>query len=228
MAAAAAETGVSERALRDWFETELVTPQGIRGQVLYGPRQNGAFSERAVRMLTDAHLVRAESRRGATWYELAHDRLIEPVKEDNARWREVNLSHFERLATWWDEQNRPDQALLTGPDLVNAETWVAANAATLSLREQEFFEASRKAADQAERERRAAKRTRRWLVIAVVGCILAAAFGALGLASTAAHRATRERRRGCRSVGEAFFTADSDINLSLLLSRARGIAAWRF
>ena len=73
-------------------------------------------------MLTDAHLVRAESRRGATWYELAHDRLIEPVKEDNARWREVNLSHFERLATWWDEQNRPDQALLTGPDLVNAET----------------------------------------------------------------------------------------------------------
>ena len=41
VAAAAAETGVSERALRDWFETELVTPQGIRGQVLYGPRQNG-------------------------------------------------------------------------------------------------------------------------------------------------------------------------------------------
>ena len=150
-------------------------------------------------MLTDAHLVRAESRRGATWYELSHDRLIEPVKEDNARWREVNLSHFERLATWWDEQKRPDQALLTGPDLVNAETWVAANAATLSPREQEFFEASRKAADQAERERRAAKRTRRWLVIAVVGCMLAAAIRRLGLAGTAGHRATRQRRRGRRS-----------------------------
>ena len=219
VAAAAAETGVSERALRDWFETELVTPQGIRGQVLYGPRQNGAFSEGAVRMLTDAHLVRAESRRGATWYELAHDRLIEPVKEDNARWREVNLSHFERLATWWDEQNRPDQALLTGPDLVNAETWVAANAATLSPREQEFFEASRKAAEQAERERRAAKRTRRWLVIAVVGCVLAAAFGVW---------AWQSQRRATQLAGDfeisvlassARDALESDVDLGLLLAQ---------
>ena len=220
VAAAAAETGVSERALRDWFETELVTPQGIRGQVLYGPRQNGAFSEGAVRMLTDAHLVRAESRRGATWYELAHDRLIEPVKEDNARWREVNLSHFERLATWWDEQNRPDQALLTGPDLVNAETWVAANAATLSAREQEFFQASRKAAEQAERERRAAKRTRRWLVIAVVGCVLAATLG--GWAWRAQRQATTSANRFAVTAlaGQARDALESDVDLGLLLARA--------
>jgi WD40 repeat protein len=220
VAVAAAETGVSERALRDWFESELVTPQGIRGQVLYGPRQNGAFSEGAVRILTDAHLVRAESRRGATWYELAHDRLIEPVKEDNARWREVNLSHFERLATWWDEQNRPDQALLTGPDLVNAETWVAANAATLSAREQEFFEASRKAAEQAERERRAAKRTRRWLVIAVVGCVLAATLG--GWAWRAQRQATTSANRFAVTAlaGQARDALASDVDLGLLLARA--------
>jgi WD40 repeat protein len=219
VAAAAAETGVSERALRDWFETELVTPQGIRGQVLYGPRQNGAFSEGAVRMLTDAHLVRAESRRGATWYELAHDRLIEPVKEDNARWREVNLSHFERLATWWDEQNRPDQALLTGPDLVNAETWVAANAATLSAREQEFFEASRKASKLAEHERRATKRTRRWLVIAVVGCVLAVAFGVWAWQS----QQRAEQLAGDFEISVLAGTArdqlESDVDLGLLLAQ---------
>ncbi|HET6753388.1 MAG TPA: hypothetical protein VFH23_05500 [Jiangellaceae bacterium] len=219
VAAAAAETGVSERALRDWFESELVTPQGIRGQVLYGPRQNGAFSEGAVRMLTDAHLVRAESRRGATWYELAHDRLIEPVKEDNARWREVNLSHFERLATWWDEQNRPDQALLSGADLVNAEQWVAANAATLSPREHEFLGASRKAADQTARERRAAKRTRRWLVIAVIGSVLAAAFA--GFAWQAQRRATDLAAdfEIAALASEARDALESDVDLGLLLAQ---------
>ena len=70
VAAAAAETGVSGTSTARLVRNRAQTPQGIRGQVLYGPRQNGAFSEGAVRMLTDAHLVRAESRRGATWYEL--------------------------------------------------------------------------------------------------------------------------------------------------------------
>jgi WD40 repeat protein len=218
-AAAAAESGVGERALRDWFENELVTPQGIRGQVLYGPRQNGAFSERAVKMLTDAHLVRAESRRGATWYELAHDRLIEPVKEDNARWRQEHLSYFERLATWWDEQNRPDQALLSGEDLVNAEKWVAANAATLSPREHEFFDASRKVADQAERERRAAKRTRRWLVIAVVGCVLAAAFGGWAWRAQQQAEDAADDSNIVALASEARDALASDVDLGLLLAR---------
>jgi WD40 repeat protein len=219
VAAAAAESGVGERALRDWFENELVTPQGIRGQVLYGPRQNGAFSEGAVKMLTGAHLVRAESRRGATWYELAHDRLIEPVKEDNARWREEHLSYFVRLAAWWDEQNRPDQALLAGDDLIDAEKWVADNAATLSPREQEFFDASRKAADQAERERRAAKRTRRWLVIAVVGCVLAAAFGGWAWRAQQQAEDSAAELEIAALAGEAREALESDVDLGLLLAR---------
>jgi WD40 repeat protein len=226
VAAAAAESGVSERALRDWFETELVTPQGIRGQVLYGPRQNGTFSERAVKMLTDAHLVRAESRRGATWYELAHDRLIEPVKDDNDRWREEHLSHFERLAAWWDKQQRPDQALLSGKDLVDAEKWVAANTETLSAREHEFLDASRKAADHAERERRATKRTRRWLVIAVIGFIVAAV--GFASAATSAVRAGRAQQQAEQLAGEFEVVAlagtardelESDVDLGLLLAR---------
>jgi WD40 repeat protein len=131
----------------------------------------------------------------------------------------VNLSHFERLATWWDEQNRPDQALLTGPDLVNAETWVAANAAALSPREQEFFEASRKAAEHAERERRATKRTRRWLVIAVVGCVLAAAFGVWAWQS----QQRAEQLAGDFEISVLAGTArdqlESDVDLGLLLAQ---------
>src|SRR3954447_15527717 len=41
VAAVARETGVSERALRDWFERELLTAQGFRGQVLEGPDSAG-------------------------------------------------------------------------------------------------------------------------------------------------------------------------------------------
>ena len=34
---AAEQTGVPERAIRDWFEEHLITPQGLRSQVLEGP-----------------------------------------------------------------------------------------------------------------------------------------------------------------------------------------------
>ena len=41
-----------------------------------------------IQKLIDAFLVRAEDRRGSTWYELAHDRLIEPVRDANREWRQ--------------------------------------------------------------------------------------------------------------------------------------------
>jgi WD40 repeat protein len=208
VAAAAAETGVSERALRDWFETELVTPQGIRGQVLYGP-QDGTFSERAVRMLTDAHLVRAESRRGATWYEMAHDRLIEPVKEDNARWREQHMSYYERMASWWDEQDRPGHLLLAEHELPGAERWAADHPDAVSPLESDFIEESHRARDQAERDRRARRRTRRWLVIAVIGCVVAVA------AAAVAWRATDSAEDLARAA-----------EISGLAAQASGAVAW--
>jgi WD40 repeat protein len=217
--AAAAETGLSERALRDWFENELVTPQGIRAQVLHGPQHRDGFGERAVRMLTDAHLVRAESRRGATWYELTHDRLIGPVQEDNARWLEEHLSDFERRAALWDEQSRPDQLLLVETELTAAEAIEAGSAAPLPQQEHDFLEASRKARDQAEREQRASKRTRRWLVVAVIGCI--AALIAAGLAVTSLFETRRERSRADVSAltGKAAGAVGWDVDLSLWLGQ---------
>jgi WD40 repeat protein len=217
--ATAVETGVSERTIRDWFEHELVTPEGIRGQVLRGPQETGAAGQRAVRLLTDAHLVRAESRHGATWYELAHDRLIEPVVDDNARWREEHLTDLERLASWWDQNRRPDQALLAASDIDGAEQWMTANTDAVSQVEREFVAASREAAEQAERERRANRRTRRWLIVAVVGCVLAAGFaGWAGLAQRRAEdlsAATEVTALAGRAADAAAF----DIDLSLLLAR---------
>ncbi len=120
VAATVQTTGVRERIIREWFDKQLITEQGLRGQVLHGPKQSQGLSNRAIIPLVDAHLVRAENRRGATWYELAHDRLISPVRNNNADWFQANLSTLQRQAALWDEQNRPVGLLLRGDALKNA------------------------------------------------------------------------------------------------------------
>ena len=85
-ATVAAETGVPERAIREWFDRHLITAQGIRGQVLAGPEGSQGLDNRAIERLVNAYLVRREERRGATWFELAHDRLIGPLSRDNKAW----------------------------------------------------------------------------------------------------------------------------------------------
>ncbi len=90
--AAALGFGLTERTIRNWFDRKLITEQGIRDQVLEGPKESEGLDNRAIRPLVGAHLVRAERRRGATWLELAHDRLIEPVQASNAAWRRARLT----------------------------------------------------------------------------------------------------------------------------------------
>lgn len=45
------------------------------------------MDDELVAKLVNAHLVRGEYRGGALWYEIAHDRLIEPVRASNRRLR---------------------------------------------------------------------------------------------------------------------------------------------
>jgi hypothetical protein len=86
IAQAVAQTRVKERQLRMWFERHLITPAGTRGLVLKGIDRTAGIPNAAVEILETFHLIRAERRAGATWYELTHDRLIEPVQRSNKRW----------------------------------------------------------------------------------------------------------------------------------------------
>jgi len=151
--AIAEETGVPERKLREWFERKLITETGIRSQVLMGQGQSEGLDNRAIRMLEDAHLVRAEKRRGVTWFELAHDRLIRPVHQDNSDWFQANLSLLQRQADAWQKEDRPEGMLLRDQSLLDAEAWSASHANELTEVDQDFLEESRKARAQAERER---------------------------------------------------------------------------
>jgi WD40 repeat protein len=218
VAAAARWAGVRERALRDWFERALVTAQGFRGQAVDGPLGTEPQDRSVLGHLTSVHLLRAESRRGATWYELAHDRLVAPVLADNARWRVANLSDFEQRALWWDEQGRPDQLLLTGDQLATP----AVDEPERSPLERDYLAASLRARELAERERRANRRTRRWLVVALVGLALAVLSCAVAVRYwiTAADKGRIATRALLVQQGTQWLPTDGDLGLLLGLRAA--------
>jgi len=86
VAAAVATRRVRERRLRRWIGDELITPGGTRGAV-YGTEAGvGDMPPEVISALVEKRLVRAEWRAGASWYELTHDRLIEPIRRSNAEY----------------------------------------------------------------------------------------------------------------------------------------------
>jgi len=175
VAAVALATGVRERTIREWVDRQLITPAGIRGQVLLGADASAGLDDRAIWPLVDAHLVRVERRRGATWFELAHDRLIEPVRSDNAAWRAAHLSTMQQQAALWQEAGRPDGMLLRDAALLEAEQWSAEHADDLEEHERAYLQESQAARAVAERERRQARRIRRWAIGASIAVVIAVA-----------------------------------------------------
>src|SRR5258708_40059926 len=86
---------VLERAIRQWFSDALIISGRIRGQVMQGVQKTAGLDNDVILKLLDTHLIRGEKRRGATWYELAHDRLIRPVSVSNESWLQQNLDPFQ-------------------------------------------------------------------------------------------------------------------------------------
>jgi hypothetical protein len=107
-------TGVKERAIRDWFDGELITPEGQRSQVMREPEESAGLDNTAIMALIDAHLVRGDERNGTLWFELTHDRLVAPIRQNNTVWRLQTLTAFQRQALLWEEQGRGDGLLLRG------------------------------------------------------------------------------------------------------------------
>lgn len=83
---AASETGLRVSRLREWVGSTLLTPGGTRGTAYRAERSTAGIPNRAVDTLERERLVRAERRAGSIWYELTHDRLIEPIRASNARY----------------------------------------------------------------------------------------------------------------------------------------------
>jgi hypothetical protein len=144
-----AETGVEEREVRRWFDEHLITKQGFRGHVLEEPERSGDLDNRAIKILVDEHVVRKEAWQGRSWYELAHDRLVEPVLASNGAWYQSNLSSLQLQAKLWASQGEADAYLLTGAVLEEAERW-AKESGQASPTDERFLKACR---DREARER---------------------------------------------------------------------------
>jgi len=156
---------VSENQLRTWFDQKLITEAGTRGTVYQGPHETAGLPNGAVTLLAGQYLLRAEIRAGGTWYELVHDRFIEPIQQSNRAWREQRLRQnplLQAAQSWLDSGRDPAQ-LYQGQQLQAA--LAGLDRANLEPLAREFLEAG----EEAQRRRELAAATRqarrlRWFV----------------------------------------------------------------
>ncbi|MDC0720946.1 nSTAND1 domain-containing NTPase [Nannocystis bainbridge] len=79
----------SEAKIRRFIGDKLLTPEGGRSAVVRGKRHTAGLLNKLVDRLEQERIVRAEERLGTRWYELAHDRMVEPMRISNAAWFEA-------------------------------------------------------------------------------------------------------------------------------------------
>jgi hypothetical protein len=140
VAEAVEQTEVSEIELRNWFETQLITEVGTRGTVYRGTTETGGLPNRVVDLLVSRFLLRAEVRSGGTWYELIHDRLVDPILQSNQNW---SLKQpLIQMAQDWMDSGQPVNKLLEGQQLKEA---LEADWHGLGYSVEEFITASQEA-----------------------------------------------------------------------------------
>lgn len=193
VAAVAQSKGVKERIIRDWIEDKLIVTGGFRGMVMQDTsRESDGIRDEVIQAL-QSDLVRAENRGGTVWYELTHDRLVGPIIASNKKWFDENLSPLQRQATLWHDQHKNESWLFRDQALAEVEKWAKENPDELSDREMEFLEACRdkQAQIKLNEQARSARRTRRFLAVALsllIFAVVAAVFGFIqsGLAAQSA------------------------------------------
>ncbi len=186
------ETGVSPAQIRRWFEETLITPSRRRSQVEKQPETTGGLPNQAVDWLVAHHLIRAEVVRGGTWYELVHDRLVDPILASNERWLPAERFPLLADAKAWERGGRDPSFLPPGQKLAEAIQWANANREVVGELEREFLdEASNAEVRRGVERARATRRLRR-----LAGALAMMLFIALGLLAGLFVQARRLEVRG--------------------------------
>jgi WD40 repeat protein len=174
----AAQTAqVSQRNLRDWIESHLITANGVRAQALRMPAVLGTLDE-AIGSMIDANLIRSDVRSDQEWIELAHDRLVDPVFAGNKAWRDRNLQLFQRQAKLWAAAGKVHGELLfLREELSDAERFATEHPDELNDDERQFLAESGRERDRIVKDRRLG-----WIgfgMVAVIAVLLLAVVATL-------------------------------------------------
>ena len=148
-----------------------------------------------MRAFENAHVIRADSRRGINWYEISHDRLVAPIRASNAAWRDANLSTLQREAPLWDAQSRPAGLLITGDVLAEAKAWAATHPDDVLPVDRDYLLASEEEERRVQRERKSSRRNKLLAVLSTTIGIIAVAALVIALLATRAEVPAPKRRR---------------------------------
>ena len=124
------EAEIKEGVLRNWFEKKLITPAHTRGLAYRGTTHTEGLINEAVDVLDQAHIIREERRGSGRWYELSHDRFVDPILTSNKEWL-LQYSGAAKVRQWLEERAvrwnkaQDEAALLSENELTDAERWVA-------------------------------------------------------------------------------------------------------
>lgn len=147
-----ADKGIKERQIRKWIDEHLLTKQGLRSQVLRGGHESEGLDNNVVDALKGVHLIREDQRGGRKWLELAHDRLVTPVRQSNEQWHKGNLNFLSQCAELWGKENKAQSLLLQGEELARAQKEYDNFTEDFSGIEQDFLAASRAADENLRRK----------------------------------------------------------------------------
>ncbi len=206
-----AATGLSESTLRRWVDGTLLTAAGTRSLVHRGPQDTAGLPNAGADLLNHSFLIHPVVRGSDTWYELSHDRLIEPIHESNRTWLAANASPLSDAAAAWAASGKPLARLLEGRALKEAQAYAQAHPGELTADETAFLAASLDAY-------RAARRRRVTAIVGVVAAMLLGLLAVWGLRGRSEARLQREVARSRELAADALSNLEVDPELSVLMS----------
>jgi WD40 repeat protein len=184
---------INEHQLREWFGKQMITPAQTRGLALRGEQDTAGLPNQVVGVLENQHLIRADARGGTLWYELVHDRLVEPILQSNREWEAARQTPLRLAAQHWCE-TQSDGLLYRDKALKDGLAWVQAHPDDVESCETDFLEASQRA------EQRRFRRRRLYVTGAIVSAVVLIVMIVLALSAVQGQRNAQAAERGARAA----------------------------
>jgi WD40 repeat protein len=211
----AKETAVKEETLRSWFGETLITSEGSRAPVYRGQDQTAGIPNAAVDKLEAMRLIKGEWKgTNVRWYELAHDRFMEPIRRCNDKWladqsrsEQIRLRLEAKAAKW-----QPGISVLEPDELLEAKRLKKAGTASKAL--SALVDASRSTAQR--------KKVRQFKLVGVGSAALALVFLTLAVYAWGQRKAARNAEGLAESrllAIKASLSLENDPELSVLLAK---------